>query len=207
MNYKINYLKNVNIDIPYDLILFRLGYKKKKTKLTDLKYKQILNLIDNSFNLCDRKIIYKFCKKENINFNRLIIDSKFIIKSKNLFNLLANCSDIILMASTVGNKIISKRDYEIKYGNPVFSLILDATASEIADGLLDWLEKYLQVKLMRESKFLTRRFSPGYGDLDLSIQRKIYNYLKLKKFGIKINAKNILIPEKSVIAIAGVKNK
>ncbi len=106
------------------------------------------------------------------------------------------------MAATVGSKIIKKRDYEIKKGNPVFALILDA----IADGLLDWLEKYLQINLRRENKFLTKRFSPGYGDLNLNVQKKIHKHLNLKKIAIKITSKNILIPEKSVIAIAGIKS-
>ncbi len=206
MHYKIYYLNNVNIEIPYDLILFRLGYKKNKTLISDDNKKKFLKLIDISEKLCKKKIAYKFCSKINKNNNEVIIDKKLRIKSKNIFDLLKDCNEVVLMSATVGGEIIQKRDYEIKKGDPVFAIILDATASEIADGLLDWLEKYLQINLRRENKFLTKRFSPGYGDLNLDIQYKIYKHLNLKKIGIKITSTNILIPEKSVIAIAGIKN-
>ncbi len=207
MNYKINYLNNIKIPIPYDTIFFRLGYKKNKTVLPDIDKKKIINLINESVNLCSNKIVYKFCSKTDKGLNKIILDSEFIIESKSLFELLFNCDNVVLMAATSGFRIIKKRDYEIKKGNPVFSLILDATASEITDSLLDWLEKYLKIKLRRENKFLTKRFSPGYGDLNLIEQRKIYKHLKLKKIGISINKNNILIPEKTVIAIAGIKEK
>jgi len=59
--------------------------------------------------------------------------------------------------------------------------------------------------IRREGKKLTKmRYSPGYGDLPLSNQKLIYDVLNLERLGISITERFMLVPEKSVIAIAGV---
>lgn len=108
------------------------------------------------------------------------------------------------MAATVGKKIIEDRDAEIKQGNSVKAIIFDAVASEVVDALLDWFEKYFGTLIRRENKFLTRRFSPGYGDLKLETQKIFYSLLNLKKLNVKITKKFILLPEKTVTAISGI---
>ena len=76
---------------------------------------------------------------------------------------------------------------------------------ETADAGLDWLMDFINKMLRKEGKKLTeQRFSPGYGDLPLANQRLIYDLLKLERLGLKLTEKCMLIPEKSVLAIAGV---
>lgn len=48
------------------------------------------------------------------------------------------------------------------------------------------------------------RYSPGYGDLPLTNQKIIFDILNLERLGLRITERFMLVPEKSVIAIAGV---
>ncbi|MBR4376039.1 MAG: methionine synthase, partial [Spirochaetia bacterium] len=48
-------------------------------------------------------------------------------------------------------------------------------------------------------------FSPGYGDFDLKNQRIFYSLLHLEQFGIHLTESYMLVPEKSVIAMTGVR--
>ncbi|MCX7698557.1 MAG: methionine synthase [Candidatus Goldbacteria bacterium] len=206
MNNKINYFFNIKKEAENKKILFRIGYKNGITKISKKEEKKFNLMIKKSKNLCSLKgafAIFKIFKnKDTIFFNK-----KIFIKSKNLCKLLIDSEEVVLMAATVGQDIIKERDRQIKNGDPVYAIILDATASETADTGLDWIQDFLNTILAKKGMQLTRRYSPGYGDLDLSVQKIIYKKLNLKKIGISITKKYLLIPEKSVLAIAGIKKK
>ena len=108
------------------------------------------------------------------------------------------------MASTAGSGIVERRDAEMKAGNNSAGVVLDAVGSETADTGLDWMQEFLGAQLAKKGRSITRRFSPGYGDLKLEGQKVIYDALNLGKIGISITDRYLLTPEKSVIAIAGV---
>lgn len=201
---EIQYLNNIKINIPYNAILYRLGYKKRKTLLNKFEKKKIDAFIKDGFDLCEKKMVYRIYKNFLVSDNKIKLAANAIIKSRDIYNLLKNSSELVLMAATVGKKIIEGRDAEIKQGNSVKAIIFDAVASEVVDALLDWFEKYFGTLIRRENKFLTRRFSPGYGDLKLETQKIFYSLLNLKKLNVKITKKFILLPEKTVTAISGI---
>ncbi len=207
MNNNINYFYNIKKEAETKKILFRIGYRSGITKISVSEEKKIELFIKKSKSLCFLKGAYaiiKILKKNNIIF----LNTKLKIISQSLFKLINDCDEIVLMASTVGEEVIKERDKQIKHGDPVFGIILDATASETADAGLDWIQDFMNSQLKKQGLKLTKRYSPGYGDLDISVQKIIYKMLDLKKIGISITKKYLLIPEKSVLAIAGiVKNK
>ena len=84
------------------------------------------------------------------------------------------------------------------------AVIFDASASEIVDAAFDWIIDYYRREVVRGGgKITDHRFSAGYGDLDLLEQVFFYNILELGELGVDITENHILIPEKSVTAIAG----
>lgn len=205
MDIRVNYFYNINEAAKNKNILFRIGYQTGITKITAEEEKKYDLLIKKSKKLCSLKTAYKKIKIKKSQ-DKIFLENGNEIQSKNLLNLLANSEEIIFMASTVGADIIKERDKQIKSGNPVYGIILDATASETADAGLDWIQNFLNKQLAIKGLKLTTRFSPGYGDLDLSVQKIIYKTLNLKKIGIYITKKYLLLPEKSVLAIAGIIN-
>jgi cobalamin-dependent methionine synthase I len=60
-------------------------------------------------------------------------------------------------------------------------------------------------ELSRKNKRITkRRFSAGYGDLALDNQQGFFRLLDMDRIGVSIIEESILVPEKSVTAIAGI---
>jgi cobalamin-dependent methionine synthase I len=54
---------------------------------------------------------------------------------------------------------------------------------------------------------LTQRFSAGYGDLPLELQRDIFGALDCqRKIGVTLNESLLMSPSKSVSAIVGIIN-
>lgn len=201
--YNTNYFYNIKTDVENRKILFRVGYKNGITKISSDEKKRIDLYIKKSKSLCSLKCAYtrlKIWKRKDKIFDKKII----MIKSKNLSNLLMASDEIVFMAATVGEDVIKERDKQVKAGNPIFGIIIDATASVIVDAGLDWMQDFLNAQLAKEGLKLTKRFSPGYGDLDLSVQKIIYKVLELKRLNIRMTKKYLLIPEKSVLAITGI---
>ena len=134
-----------------------------------------------------------------------LIGTNLILKGKDIYNLLKNCNRCVLMAVTLGNSIErSTRFYEKV--DLTKALILDACATTAVEEFCDLVEEKIKSKCVNEGEVLTFRYSPGYGDLDLDVQKDFIDVLNCKKkIGINVSEHMILFPRKSVTAILGIK--
>lgn len=86
------------------------------------------------------------------------------------------------------------------------SLAMDALASAGIEQVCNRAEECFREQL--PDTYFTWRFSPGYGDLPLSLQPEILRLLDLeKRLGLTVTAEHILIPRKSVTAIVGLADR
>jgi hypothetical protein len=198
------YLEHLQAKAPVDNIMYRMGYKKNMTQISGDQQKSIDEGIKLGELLCELKGAYEIVAIKSIKSGVTSIKNNINFESKQTSELFKDCEEVILFASTAGQKILDRRDFEIKNGNAALGVILDAVGSETADTGLDWIQQFLSAQLAKKAKSITRRFSPGYGDLKLAHQKDIYDALHLEKIGISITDRYLLSPEKSVIAIAGV---
>jgi hypothetical protein len=201
---KIIYLENIQAEAPLDQILMRMGYQKGRTRMTSQAEVKIDVEVKKARGLCRLQGAYITLKISVIEPDSIELENGAVFKSAKLSALLGKSKEVVLMASTAGKEAVEARDREVAAGNGSSALIIDATASETADAGMDWIQGFLNGQLARKGMKLTTRYSPGYGDLDLSAQKAIYDILKLDKIGVNITDRFLLVPEKSVIAIAGI---
>jgi hypothetical protein len=127
------------------------------------------------------------------------------VGSRMLSKLLGRCGQAYIMCASIPARDVNKINAAIRQGKGLLALVLDAYASEYVDGALDIIIAGKNEALRRTGQRLTsKRFSAGYGDLDIAYQRVFYDLLGMRDMGVEISDKYLLIPEKSVIAIAGV---
>ena len=82
------------------------------------------------------------------------------------------------------------------------AVILDALGSALAEAGCDGAEAELKARL--PGRFLTDRFSPGYGDLPLELQPALCALLDApRRLGVTVTESLLLNPCKSVTAILG----
>lgn len=162
---------------------------------------QVENLVTKSFG--ESAFSYKVCYREFvINHDGEFLDLGFCkTHSKSLRKLLENCDRILLFAATVGFDI----DRQItKYSkiNPAKALVFQAIGTERVESLCDAFEE----EIKREKGYLlTTRFSPGYGDLPLEMQRDVFEALGCyKNIGVSLNESLLMSPSKTVTAILGI---
>ena len=118
---------------------------------------------------------------------------------------LEGCHGVILLAATIGisfDRLVAK---EIKV-SPTKALLLDGLGAERIEALCDLFCREEAEVLAKSGETLTSRFSAGYGDLPLDLQKSIFAALDCKKnIGLTLNDSLLMSPQKSVTAIIGIK--
>ncbi len=203
---KVQFFDSITITVPKAKVYSRLGYAEGKTQVTNEQRDNVERCIEEAMGLIDLKGAALRVPIAAIEGDCVRLLDDVVFESKSLADFFKGCQEVLFMAATGGNKIM-KAIKENSAGEDVTkAVIFDAAASETVDAALGWIMDYFSYELRRENKALTaNRFSAGYGDFSLINQEVIYNSLELKKLGISLNQGYMLVPEKSVTALAGIK--
>ena len=131
-------------------------------------------------------------------------DTAILFHGKDIARLLDGCSEVVLMALTLGaelERVLMRQEVT----DMSDALVLDICASVAVEAAADDFEKQLSAELLADGKYLTNRFSPGYGDLPLSHQRPLLELLNASRAaGITLTPSQLMVPRKSVTAILGI---
>ena len=200
------YFESITISLPREQIYNRLGYSKGKTSLSSEQKDLFENYISQAQFFISLKGAGVIIPIENIGVTEIKLENKVILRSSDLAKLLVGCEAVLLMGASAGDEIGKEIAKDSAGKNVTRAVVFDATASEVTDKGLNWITNYFRRQLSRENRYLIeKRYSAGYGDLALDSQKPIYDILKLGKIGVSITDEKILVPEKSVTAITGIK--
>ena len=88
------------------------------------------------------------------------------------------------------------------------AVMLQAIGAERIEALCDAFCADIEENVAERGLFTRPRFSPGYGDLPLEIQRDFVRVLDCRrKIGVTLNESLLMSPSKSVTAIIGLSDK
>lgn len=124
---------------------------------------------------------------------------EIVIDSADLYKNLLGCSEAFVFAVTLGysaDRLLSR--LSLLSGAEHF--ICDAALSALAESACDVSEQRIKGELCCKA-----RFSPGYGDLELCVQKDILSYLNAERLlGITISDTLLMSPQKTITAIMGI---
>lgn len=119
--------------------------------------------------------------------------------------MLDQCGQAVLLACTLGAKF----DAMVRAAQArdmARAVILDACGSALVEQGCDETEKSIAARF--PGLYLTDRFSPGYGDLPLSLQPGICAVLDTeRRVGIHVTPSLLMNPSKSVTAVIGLSDR
>ena len=115
---------------------------------------------------------------------------------------LMGADQCILLAATLG-MAVDQELRRIQVRDMALAAVLDATANAAIEQFCDSIQQELAVLAASRGLCLTTRFSPGYGDLPLTLQRPLCVVLDAGKIGVGVSDLYLLSPRKSVTAILG----
>lgn len=125
---------------------------------------------------------------------------------KAISELLQDCQKCILLAVTLGQQVDSYLRM-LQVTNLSKAVVTDFCASSMVEQLCNQVDEELRDTWRNQGLYLTDRFSPGYGDLPLEIQKNFCNVLDTqKKMGLYVTSSGLMIPRKSITAIIGIAN-
>ena len=118
---------------------------------------------------------------------------------------LEGCDGILLFACTAGAEM-DRRIARAKLISPARGLLMHAIGAQQAEGACDLLCRRL-AEYFPDCR-LTERYSPGYGDLPLALQRGVFTALRCEQtIGVTLLDSLLMQPSKSVTAIIGMKER
>jgi len=200
------FFDTISIGVPHERVYRRLGYRKGVTRIPSWRKEEVERYIADAQSLIHLQGAAVRLPIQEKGTARIILSNDVMFESRQLAAFLEHCREVLLMGATAGNDIMKAIEGDTAMGNLSRSVVFDATASEMVDASLDWIMGYLKQSLLRGNKILMqKRYSAGYGDFSLENQKTIHRLLELDRMGVKITESCILVPEKSVTAIAGVK--
>lgn len=137
--------------------------------------------------------------------NGVLLDNGLLLSGELAKNSLQGCRRVIILAATLtleGDVLLSQADGAIRQA------VMNSTLSAAIEAYLDNVEEKIAASLEKQNQYITKRFSPGYYDLPITLQKEILTLTDAEKFlGIHLTESMMLIPVKSVTAVIGVSDK
>lgn len=187
-------IKNIKIELKKDNILRRLGHR-----LENKLDKRVESLIDKeiqeAYTLIDLYATYKDFEIESVKDDKIKLKNTFLIKCKNLANILKKANKATLIVVTIGDEL------EKTTGDSTIEVIRDAIGSEAVEELAIKVNELITKRAKLAGYKTLFRFSVGYGGWDIKDQKKILDLLKPKN--IKLGNGYIMHPRKSITALIG----
>jgi hypothetical protein len=177
-----------------------LRYMRTNSKTQDEK---ILALVDEAMALIESnaqpKTLYRIFDCTVTEDELKIGDFSF--KSQRLAENLKGCKRVVIFGATLGVQC----DRLIKINtasNIALAMALQASSASKIEEVCDSLEQSI---IDQHGVTLRQRYSPGYFDLDITEQKKIFTLLELtKRIGLSLTDTCEMVPTKSVTAFIGI---
>ncbi len=116
--------------------------------------------------------------------------------------MLQHCDTAVLLCCTLGIEF-ERRLRALERRDMGKAVILDACGSAWVESGCDAAEAEIAARF--PGRYITDRFSPGYGDLPLSLQPAVLSALDAqRRLGIHLSESFLMTPSKSVTAVIGV---
>lgn len=148
---------------------------------------------------------WRVCSLQKTAGGFLLPEADLLLTGSSAQTMLIQCDAAVLLACTLGAQFEALLRAE-QTRDMAGAVILDACGSALVEAGCDQAEQELAQRL--PDRFLTDRFSPGYGDLPLSLQPKLCSALDTgRRLGLYVTEHFLLNPSKSVTAVIGLSDR
>lgn len=155
--------------------------------------------MDRLMDECEQEILAKASPKYLYVEKNLPCEG--LVQGEDIKSHLDGCEKAIVMCATLGAEI-DKIIRINQISDMAKAVVLDSFSSVAIEKLCVKFDEMIAEKY--EGYFQTFRFSPGYGDYPIELQKSVLSMLDApRKIGLTANENCLLIPTKSVTAVMG----
>lgn len=135
--------------------------------------------------------------------DKVRIDS-VTFQSSVLTRLLRRCRRIAIFVLTIGDYLEELVAYLAAREMVLQATVLDAVGSGAVEKFVKEIETEIKREAAEESRVVSRRFSPGYCDWDITQQKELFQLLGDNTTGVTLTENMLMTPRKSVSGIVGI---
>jgi len=194
---------DMKVPVPVDEVLRRLG-KKRKMEISG----ELAKLVNEEVVTCQKLMAPKgVYERFDISMDRpgtIEIRDGLTIESADLFDWMENCDEIVVLVVTIGGAIHARTGELVEAGEVTRGMIVDAIGSETVEELANLLNRTIENTVRRMT---TKRYSPGYGDWEVTDQEALIALADAERIGVSVNESSLMVPEKSISAVIGLRNR
>lgn len=137
----------------------------------------------------------------------VVLENGLVLPGKSITQHLQGACSIACLACTLGMKC-ERELHTLAAINPLDAMLYGSCANALIETTAEYAQQAIAHEVAPEGLHARMRFSPGYGDLPLTVQKPFLAELQAQKFiGLTVNKNNLLIPTKSITAVIGLFDK
>lgn len=168
-------------------------------------YREISAVADKLTHAVRPRYIYRLFPVAHTGEGTALEGSGVVLTGETARRMLEECGQAVLLLCTLGAPFEALLRAE-QARDMARAVMLDACGSAWVEAGCDEAERELSARF--PGLYLTDRFSPGYGDLPLSLQSAICNLLDARRrLGVQVSDSFLMNPAKSVTAVIGLADR
>lgn len=127
----------------------------------------------------------------------------YLLKGNKITGYLKEAKKVAVLAVTIGEALEAAITEHFSKGNYAYAVLLDAAGTTAVEMAADQLNKAISQQASKLGFHTLSRFSPGYGDWNITEQPAVLALAYGQTIGIQVTESCMLVPRKSVTAVIG----
>ena len=184
-------------------VLRDIGYapdSKPSSRMESL----VNDYIENAHQFISPSFSYVVRDIELVDGISVVLEDDVIFESGVIARLLEKADKVAVFVLTIGNYLEDTAARLAQDGLILQSAVLDAVGSDAAERLADSVESQISEVAHNQGLTISRRFSPGYCDWDVSQQKMVFQAMKGDYAGVHLTDGCLMLPRKSISGIIGI---
>ena len=136
--------------------------------------------------------------------SRVVIEGPIIFKSEVIARLLERCKKTAVLLVTIGSHLEEMACRLAEDGLLLQATVLDTIGSVAVEKVADFIQSRVGEVAHTQGLYISRRFSPGYCDWDVSQQKMLFKAVNGDSIGVRLTDGCQMLPRKSISGIIGI---
>ncbi len=193
----------VDVDIDRQQVLHNIGCDtegKLSTRIESLINEYLENahyLIEPSYSCVIRDV-------KLVHGTRVVIEGSVVFQSEVVARLLEQCEKAAVLLVTIGSHLEEMVCRLTEDKLILQATVLDAIGSVATEKLADFVQSRVGEIARARELCISRRFSPGYCDWDVSQQKMVFRAVNGDSIGVRLTEGCQMLPRKSISGIIGI---
>ena len=132
-----------------------------------------------------------------------LLSNLVVFDSEVVAGLLSQCRKVAVLVVSIGDHLEDMVCRLSEDGLMLQASVLDAIGSEAVEKLADTVQNSIAGIAGDHGMVVSRRFSPGYCDWDVSQQLGVFRIVDGDSVGVKLTETGLMVPRKSMSGIMG----